>query len=209
MAVPESSYESPWDQVPVLPVVVPLGLVVFAVLLWRLHRRAALTLPRAVVAAVVAVYVAGVVANSLFPVFIGKGGVEPWWLTMNLVPLVNTAVGDMLENVAVFVPLGVLLPLVTRTSSFSRVLLWGFLASLAIEVLQLVNSIAANGGHASDVNDLLANVLGAAVGYGVLRIALLLPAVARLVRAATWPGAPGEETSASTAAGEPAGSQPG
>ena len=201
--MPEIQYRSPWDEVPVLPVVVPLGVLVFAVLLWRLHRRAALTLPRVVVAAVVAVYVAGVVANSLFPVFIGKDGVEPWWLTLNLVPLVNTSVGDMLENVAVFVPLGVLLPLVARAASLPRVLLWGFLVSLAIEVLQLVNSVVSNGGHASDVNDLLANVLGAAVGFGVLRVALLLPVLRRLARSATWPpphpgSAAGAERSAGT-----------
>jgi glycopeptide antibiotics resistance protein len=187
--MPESHDVSPWTQVPVLPVVVPLGLVVVAVLLWRLRRRGALTLLRAVVAAVVAVYVAGVVANSLFPVFLGKGGGGPWWTSLNLVPLVNTDVRDMLQNVAVFVPLGVLLPLVARAASFLRVLLGGLLASLAIEVLQFVNSVAANGGHASDVNDLLANSLGAVVGYGVFRLALLLPAAARLARAATWPAA--------------------
>ena len=185
--MPESYYPDPWGQVPVLPVVVPLGVLVLAVLLWRLHRRAALTLPRLLVSAVVALYVAGVVANSLFPVFIGKDGVDPWWLTLNLVPLVDTDVVDMLENVAVFVPLGVLLPLVARAASFPRVLLWGFLLSLAIEVLQLVNSIVSNGGHASDVNDLLANVLGAAVGYGVFRVALRLPVLRRLARSATWP----------------------
>ena len=201
--MPDSHFESPWDQVPVLPVVVPLGLVVFAVLLWRLRRRAGMTFPRVVVAAVVAVYVAGVVANTLFPIFIGKNGVEPWSRTLNLVPLVNTAVGDMLENVAVFVPLGVLLPLVARATSLPRVLLWGFLVSLAIEVLQLVNSVVSNGGHASDVNDLLANVLGAAVGYGVLRIALLLPAAARLARAATWPVASDEAASTSRASERP------
>jgi glycopeptide antibiotics resistance protein len=185
--VPEPYYPDPWDQVPVLPVVVPLGLLVVAVLLWRLHRRAALTFPRVVVGAAVAVYVAGVVANSLFPVFIGKSGVEPWWSSLNLVPLVNTDLDDMLENVAVFVPLGVLLPLVARTTSLPRVLLRGFLVSLAIEVLQLVNSVAANGGHASDVNDLLANTLGAAVGFGLFRAALLLPVLRRLARSATWP----------------------
>ena len=201
--MPEIQYRSPWDEVPVLPVVVPLGVLVFAVLLWRLHRRAALTLPRVLVSAVVAVYVGGVVANSLFPVFIGKSGGGPWWSTLNLVPLVGTAVGDMLENVAVFVPLGVLLPLVARATSFSRVLVWGFLVSLAIEVLQLVNTVAATGGHASDVNDLLANILGAAIGYGIFRIALLLPAAARLARAATWPVAPNEKASTLRASERP------
>ena len=47
--MPDPRHGSPWDQVPVLPVVVPLGVVVLALLLWRLHRRAALTALRAAV----------------------------------------------------------------------------------------------------------------------------------------------------------------
>ena len=186
--MPDSYYESPWDEVPVLPVVVPLGLLVLAVLLWRLHRRGALTFPRAVVSAVVAVYVAGVVANSLFPVFIGKPhGETAWWEVPYLVPFVGYEARDLVENVAVFVPLGVLLPLVARVTSLPRVVLYGFLISLTIELLQWVNAVTVAGGHAPDVNDLLSNTLGTPIGYGIFRLALLLPVLGRLARAATWP----------------------
>ena len=66
-------------------------------------------------------------------------------------------------------------------------LLHGFLLGLTMEVLQLVNAVTEHGGHIADVNDLLANSLGAPLGYGLLRGALLLPPAARLVTAATWP----------------------
>jgi hypothetical protein len=157
-------------------------------LLWRLRRRAALTIPRALVVAALSVYGAGVLANSLFPIFIGKGrsGV-PWWDMVNLTPLVGTDRGDMLRNVVVFLPLGLLLPLVARIHSARRLLLYGFLLSFAIETVQLVQSQTGNGGHVADINDLMANTVGGAIGYGIFRAALHLPILGRLATAATWP----------------------
>jgi hypothetical protein len=165
-----------------------LTLLAGAVLLWQLHRRAALTIPRVLVVAVLCVYGGGVLANSLFPIFIGKGRSGlPWWDMVNLTPLVGTDRADMLRNVVVFLPLGFLLPLVARIHSARRVLLYGFLLSLAIETAQLVQSQTGNGGHVADINDLLANTVGAPIGYGIFRVALRLPALGRLATAATWP----------------------
>lgn len=175
-------------EISTLLVVVPLGAVAFAVLLWRLHRGAGLTLLRVGVCGVLCVYLAGVIANSVFPIVLGGGGDQlPWWVGLNLVPLVNTDLADMLQNVLVFAPLGMLLPLVARVDSLPRVLLWGFLLSLTMEVLQFANAVTAHGGHVADINDLLANTIGAPIGYGVFRLARLVPAVDRLIRAATWP----------------------
>jgi len=66
-------------EIPALPVVGPLAVVVFTVLLWRLHRRAAMTVPRVVVRALLCVYGAGVVANTLLPIVVGGGGYRPPW----------------------------------------------------------------------------------------------------------------------------------
>ncbi len=70
-----------------MPVVVPLGVAVFGLLLWRLGVRRALSLPRAAVAAVVAVYAAGVVGNTLFPTVVADSLVDDralpgWAVTM-------------------------------------------------------------------------------------------------------------------------------
>jgi glycopeptide antibiotics resistance protein len=100
---------------------------------------------------------------------------------------VGTEPRDMLQNVVVFVPLGLLLPLVSRARSLPSVLLTGFLLSLTMEALQFLNAVVADGGHIADVNDLLANTLGAVVGYGLHRVALRLPALGGFARAATWP----------------------
>src|ERR1700712_3620974 len=93
-------------EITALPVVVPLAVVALAAVLWRLHRRAAATLPRVVVCAVACAYGAGVLANTVFPVHLGGPGSDlPWWADLNLVPLVGTEWSDVLENVVVFVPL--------------------------------------------------------------------------------------------------------
>jgi glycopeptide antibiotics resistance protein len=178
---------SPYE-ITALPVVVPLAVVAFAVLLGHLRRRHALSVLRAIVAAVMCVYGAGVVGNTVLPVTVGGTASDlPWWSHLNLVPLVGTEPRDMLQNVVVFVPLGLLLPLVSRARSLPSVLLAGFLLSLTMEALQFLNAVVADGGHIADVNDLLANTLGAVVGCGLFRLALRLPVLGGLARAATWP----------------------
>ena len=176
------------QEVAALPVVVPLAAVALVVLLWRLHRRGALSVPRVLVGVAACVYGAGVVANTVFPVHLGRtpSGL-PWWTRFHLTPLAGTEWFDMALNVVVFAPLGVLLPLLARVGSARGVLLRGFLVGLAMEVVHFLNALTGSGGHVADVNDLLANTLGAPIGYGLFRLALLVPALARLAAAATWP----------------------
>jgi glycopeptide antibiotics resistance protein len=190
-------------EIPVLPSVVVLSVVAFAVSLWWLHRRRALTLPRAAVGAVLAGYVAGIIGNTLLPIRLGydSGGVR-WWEYLNLTPLAGTEPADVLMNVVVFLPLGVLLPLVARVGSAVRVVVWGFAVSLAMELAQWLGMVVAHGGHLPDVNDLLANTVGAPIGFGLFRLAVLLPVLGRLARAATWPARRPTRTDAAAASGQ-------
>lgn len=171
------------------PVVIPLGLVAFAGMLWSLHRRGTLTFLRATVAAAVCVYVGGIVANILFPMLFGTGddGSTPWYWGLTLVPFVDAEPAGMIKNVLVFLPLGVLAPLVLGSRSVLHVLLTGFLLSLSMEVVQVVTNVLGDSGHIADVNDLIANTVGAPLGYGVFRLLLLVPALRRLADAATFP----------------------
>lgn len=69
----------------------------------------------------------------------------------------------LLQNVALFVPLGVLLPLLHRSlRSVWWALLGGAALSTMIETTQLVLAVGQ-----CDVNDILTNTLGAVLGYGV------------------------------------------
>jgi glycopeptide antibiotics resistance protein len=86
-----------------------------------------------------------------------------------------TMIAESVGNVLMFVPLGCLLPLVVRwLNGWRRVLLVAFVTSVAIELYQL----RMPGIRRADVNDVLANVLGAALGW----LALVLVA-RRLARA--------------------------
>ena len=74
---------------------------------------------------------------------------------------------NVIGNVALFTPSGVVLPIVYRKlDSFRKVVGTGFLMSLCIELLQLPFYV-----RATDVDDLIFNTLGVAVGYGSYALA--------------------------------------
>ena len=90
---------------------------------------------------------------------------------INLIPFVRLSdyhrVRDILWNVAgntaMFVPSGIVLPVVyRRLDSFRKTVAAGALLSLSIEILQLPFL-----SRASDIDDLILNTLGTAVGYGI------------------------------------------
>ena len=73
----------------------------------------------------------------------------------------------MLGNVAAFVPLGILLPMIVRTRwSLAFVAIGALGLSAAIELGQLVISVWLGYAYRStDVDDIILNTLGAVVGY--------------------------------------------
>jgi glycopeptide antibiotics resistance protein len=171
------------------PAGVALAVVGLVLVVWWLRRERALTVPRALAGAALCVYAAGVLANTAFPIFLGTTHADvPWTVYLNLVPLRDTETRDMLQNVAIFVPLGLLLPLVLPLRSALAVTAAAAALSLSIEGLQLLNAVTGHGGHIADVNDLLANVLGAPLGYALARAAYEVPIIRRIARAFAWPG---------------------
>ena len=78
----------------------------------------------------------------------------------------------MVGNLAAFVPFGILLPLIVRTRWSAAVVLVGALwLSAAIELGQLAISYWIGFAYRStDVDDVILNVLGAALGYLVFQL---------------------------------------
>lgn len=72
-------------------------------------------------------------------------------------------------NLIWFVPMGLLLPLLTGCGK--RVILYSFLLSLAIETGQFIF-----GTGVTEVEDLILNTLGGAIGYGTLQLILSIRA---------------------------------
>lgn len=200
--------DNPFGALPVLPIVAALGLMLFLLLLGRLHARGRFSLPRAAVALALSIYAAGVVANTVFPIFLNApDSGEPWQPAVALVPFADYEIDDALMNIGVFLPLGMLIPLLMARPTWARVVLTAAGASLAIELAQFVADLFFAGGHISDVNDFLSNVAGGAIGYGLFVVASRGPVLARVIDRFRWAGAPEERTAAGdpSAVGTPAG----
>lgn len=160
-----------FGEIPASPVVVPLAVIAFVVAMATLHHRGMLTWPRVFVVFVLCAYLAGIVANTVFPIYRDMPqGDRDWTAGLSLVPLEDYEVADAVMNAFVFVPLGFLVPVVLGRSSLGAVLAVGAAVSLVIELTQYVTGIFLHGGHIADVNDLLFNVVGTGVGFGVFQM---------------------------------------
>jgi glycopeptide antibiotics resistance protein len=178
---------SPYIALPVLPIVVPLGLALFALLLWRLRVKRKLSVPRAAVAAALSTYAAGIIANTLFPIFVSRpdsGG--PWLPSVALIPFFDYEVEDAVMNMAVFVPLGILIPLLLTQPSWWKILATAMGASLSIELMQLAAQGLFAGGHIADINDFIFNTAGGALGYGLFLLLTLIPNLSALIDRFRW-----------------------
>ena len=68
-------------------------------------------------------------------------------------------------NVVLFIPLGLLVPAIwEKMNKFSNLLANGFLFTILIEASQLLNN------RRTDIDDILLNVLGAVVGFGLFKL---------------------------------------
>ncbi|MEW1719302.1 VanZ family protein [Streptomyces sp. NPDC093109] len=138
-----------------------------------------------------AVYGAAVVTLTLFPLNI------IWGIYQNQMPWTNQLNFDVaridpsaIPNIAMLVPLGFVLPLVSRrATSLARVTLMAALTSLTIETSQLFEYIIFNQGRLVDINDLLSNTLGGMIGYGVLRALLRQSSIRTFFEGVALPGA--------------------
>jgi glycopeptide antibiotics resistance protein len=124
-------------------------------------------------------YGLGVIAVTVFPIHRHPPGYwtgEPWWTVIHWVPG-DVDLPSFVLNVIMFVPYGVLVPLLWRSADAARRLaLAGAATSLGIELTQLVLGLTLGSRRTVDVNDLIANTAGALLGLLILRLALPRPA---------------------------------
>lgn len=126
---------------------------------------------RLALAAAVA-YVVAVADVTFFPmeVALGRyGNQAAWHSQINPIPLLTLDARTFVLNIVMTIPLGVLLALLVPRVGLRDVAIVGVLFSLSIEVTQLALNVLASTGRGADVNDLIANTLGALLGYVVYR----------------------------------------
>jgi glycopeptide antibiotics resistance protein len=178
---------NPFGEVPALPVAVLFGVVVLVVQLVFLLRGGRFSWPRTAVAAVIAVYAAGIFANTVFPIVLNPAtSAEPWSPALALIPFHDYEVDDALTNVVVFVPLGILIPLLMRRPQWWKVLLTAVMVSLTIELVQLAAQRLFSGGHVADVNDFIWNTAGGVVGYAIFAVLSRVPLLAAILGRFRW-----------------------
>lgn len=101
-------------------------------------------------------------------------------VSLTLVPFLPmlSDVRNTLLNILLFMPLGILLPLLwARYPGLKETVLFGLVMSASIELLQILTY------RATDINDIIANTLGTALGYLAFRImARLIPSARKLAK---------------------------
>lgn len=105
---------------------------------------------------------------------------------INLTPFASADSAQFALNVVMMVPFGFMLPLVaTRLSSFRVVTIAGLAVSGAIEGAQALSVLLLGNRRVVDIDDLIANTAGAALGY--LAFAATIGLALTLVREARRP----------------------
>ena len=120
-------------------------------------------------------YAVSVVAITIFPIRLHPAGYwsgEPWWTVLRWIPGDVDAPSFVL-NVIMFVPLGVLLPLLRPAlDAVRRLAAYAVTASLAIELTQFALGLTLGSRRTVDINDLISNTAGAMAGLAMLRQAV-------------------------------------
>ena len=72
---------------------------------------------------------------------------------------------NIMGNIGVFVPMGLLLPFILQKSLFLRILCFSFITSMFIEIMQYITSSGF-----TDIDDVILNTIGSITGYGIYLI---------------------------------------
>ena len=164
-------------EIPALEILIPLGTALMVAAVVVSLRRRALSPGRLVATWAAGWYSVAVVGATMLPLRIawGPGAGDPEFFRFLLIPVVTMRVDDFILNIIMMLPLAAALRVVAGVRARRRVLLIGFLISLSIETIQGLLLVFLHGDRWADVNDLMANTLGAGLGWLIVQA----PAVAR------------------------------
>jgi glycopeptide antibiotics resistance protein len=146
-------------------------LIAYPLVVAATRRRGNVSRRRVIAVSVLFLYAVTVVAITAFPIRVRQAdwAGEGWWTVFRLIPFVVPPLSFVL-NVVMFVPFGVLVPLLwPRADSVGRLAGSAVCASAGIELTQFVLWVTLGSHRMVDVNDLIANTAGALVGLLILR----------------------------------------
>ena len=124
-------------------------------------------------------YIGFIIEFLLFSDFYGRnlGGMQEYHYNLELFKEIKrfwyykeqlgwyAVFANLLGNVLIFVPFGFFMPMASKYRSFFATVFYSFVLSFCVETFQLLAKVGS-----FDVDDLLLNTLGGAVGYIVFTI---------------------------------------
>lgn len=91
--------------------------------------------------------------------------IKRFWIYRGQLGILAVA-ANLAGNILGFVPFGMILPIINKNArGFFFITFLGFTMSLGVEIVQLATKLGC-----FDVDDLLLNTLGAAMGYGIFAV---------------------------------------
>ena len=115
----------------------------------------------------------GEVDGKIQPLLFDSSKIFPLWINFKPFvylfdyPTLREALLNLIGNVTMFIPLGIVWPVVFKSlNTHKKVIMAGLGVSLCIEILQLPFY-----GRSSDIDDLILNSLGFLLGYGIFLLA--------------------------------------
>lgn len=118
------------------------------------------------------IYLLSVIHLVLFPIDVNIGlyaNQAPWYSSINFIPIITIDLKTFILNVIMLIPFGMYLPLINnKFNSAKKAAKMAFLISLSIEILQCTIGATLGSLRSSDVNDIIANTLGAVIGYKLI-----------------------------------------
>ncbi|MFC4319901.1 VanZ family protein [Litchfieldia salsa] len=155
----------------VLGPVAMLGLI--WLVLWSRKRESELKLGQVAMIVSFGVYLLCVLHLVFFPIDVNIGeyaNQTPWYKTINFIPILTIDIQTFLLNIIMLIPFGMYLPVLFKVKeSVKKAATLGFIFSISLEVVQLVIRITLGSGRSTDINDLIANSLGAAIGFIMMK----------------------------------------
>jgi glycopeptide antibiotics resistance protein len=167
----------------------PIWIIVRIFLLCRKNRNE-IVIRREIILNIFFIYILNVLAITLFPLEINWSGNQEKWISINIVPVFYTLkdvlnithnsdmhnfmvkfwIRNIFGNLFMLFPLGIILPLLwNNLNRFKRTLLLGLCLSLSIETIQLLSGFMGNRGRIFDIDDIILNTIGVALGFVLYR----------------------------------------
>jgi glycopeptide antibiotics resistance protein len=153
-------------------VLIPLAIIGLITLLVWSFRKQRVKAAQTILLLSFGIYLLGVLHFVFFPIDVNLGKYAnqiQWWRTINFIPILTIDLYSFVLNIVMFLPFGCYLPFLKPSITKKEVLKLGFQFSLILELTQLLVRTTLGSGRSTDVNDLLANAIGALLGFLLVR----------------------------------------